>query len=306
MDTQYHVPVLQDEALGFLISDTRKTYVDATVGGGGHAERICELLQGQGSLICFDADTDAIAFARERLGKFRDRVTFVHSNFRNLRAELQALQVVEISGLLLDLGVSSFQLDEATKGFSYRSDAPIDMRMDRRQNLTGWDVVNTYSEQTLADVLYRFGEERQSRRIARVIVGSRTIQTTRELSVAIESAVGKRHLPETLSRVFQAVRIEVNGELKNLEAVLEDSLDVLSPGGRVVVISYHSLEDRIVKDFFRRESRGTIPSGSKYLPDRVAVPKMKILTKKPVRAKADEIERNPRARSAKMRVAERL
>ena len=306
MDAQYHVPVLRDETLELLVMGQEKTYVDATVGGGGHAEGICERLHGRGRLICFDADSDAVAYARERLERFADRVTVVHSNFRNLKAELQSLQVTEISGLLLDLGVSSFQLDEATKGFSHRFDAPIDMRIDRRQMLTGLDVVNTYSEQDLADVLYKFGEERRSRRIAKIIVGARPAQTTGDLRDAIESAVGKRHLSETLARVFQAIRIEVNGELKNLERVLHDALDVLSPGGRVVVISYHSLEDRIVKDFFRRESQEKIPSGSEYVPDRPAFPRMKVLTKKPIKAKVEEVERNPRARSAKMRAAERL
>ncbi len=306
MDVQYHVPVLRDEAIGFLITDPSRTYVDATVGGGGHAEGICKLLQRTGRLICFDADKDAIGFSKKRLAQFGDRATFVSSNFRNLKSELKALQVNEISGLLLDLGVSSFQLDEPTKGFSYRSDARIDMRMDRGQHLTGWDVVNTYTEQALADVIYRFGEERKSRRIARKIVGARPIDTARELSAVIESAAKGRYVTETLARVFQAIRIEINGELKNLERVLRDSLDILSPGGRIVVMSYHSLEDRIVKEFFREGSRDRIPSGNKYTPDRAAVPRLRILTKKPIRARADEVARNPRSRSAKMRVAERV
>lgn len=306
MDVQYHVPVLRDEAIGFLITDPSRTYVDATVGGGGHAEGICKLLQRTGRLICFDADKDAIEFSRKRLAQFGDRATLVSSNFRNLKSELKALQVNEISGLLLDLGVSSFQLDEPTRGFSYRSDARIDMRMDRGQHLTGWDVVNTYTEQALADVIYRFGEERKSRRIARKIVGARPIDTARELSAVIESAAKGRYVTETLARVFQAIRIEINGELKNLERVLRDSLDILSPGGRIVVMSYHSLEDRIVKEFFREGSRDRIPSGNKYTPDRAAVPRLRILTKKPIRARADEVARNPRSRSAKMRVAERV
>ena len=304
MDVQYHVPVLRDEAIEFLIADPSGTYVDATVGGGGHAEGICKLLEGTGRLICSDADKDAIEFSRKRLAQFGERITFVSSNFRNLKAELQTLQVNEISGLLLDLGVSSFQLDEPTKGFSYRSDGRIDMRMDRSQLHTGWDVVNTYSEQELADVIYKFGEERNSRRIARKIGASRPIDTTRQLSAVIESATRGKFVTETLVRVFQAIRIDVNGELKNLERVLHDSLDVLSPGGRIVVLSYHSLEDRIVKEFFKEESRDRIPSGNKYTPDRVAVPRLRILTKKPIRAGADEVARNPRSRSAKMRVAE--
>ncbi len=306
MDVQYHVPVLRDEAIEFLITDPSRTYVDATVGGGGHAEGICKLLQTTGRLICSDADKDAIEFSRKRLAQFEERITFVSSNFRNLKSELQAIHVNEISGLLLDLGVSSFQLDEPTKGFSYRSDARIDMRMDRSQIHTGWDVVNTYSEQALADVIYTFGEERNSRRIARKIVRARPIDTTRELSAVIESAARGRFVTETLARVFQAIRIEVNGELKNLERALRDLLGVLSPGGRIVVLSYHSLEDRIVKEFFREESRDRIPSGNKYTPDKAAVPRLRILTKKPIRAGADEVAHNPRSRSAKMRVAERV
>ena len=306
MDVQYHVPVLRDEAIEFLVTDPSKAYVDATVGGGGHAEGICKLLHRTGRLICFDADKDAIGFSRNRLAQFGEHITFVGSNFRNLKSELQAIQVDKISGLLLDLGVSSFQLDEPTRGFSYRSDAKLDMRMDHSQQLTGWDVVNTYTERALADVIYGLGEERKSRRIARWIVGARPVDTTRELSAAIESAAKGRYVTETLARVFQAIRIEVNNELKNLECVLRDSLDVLAPGGRIVVISYHSLEDRIVKEFFKEESRDRIPSGNKYTPDRAAIPRLRILTKKPIRTGEGEIARNPRSRSAKMRVAERV
>ncbi len=296
--------MLREEAVRYLITDATKTYVDATLGGGGHTEEICNRLQGDGRVVCFDADEAAIRFARQRLARFQQRLVFVHSNFRNLKEELQTLKIKQFQGILLDLGVSSFQLDEASRGFTFRSSERIDMRMDARQTLDGWHVVNTYDEQRLADVFWRYGEERNSRRIAKRIVASRPLDTTGALKESIELAVGKQFLTKTLARIFQAIRIEVNGELKSLETVLEDSLELLSPGGRAVVISYHSLEDGIVKKFFRDKALTSIPSKNKYVPDTVVVPRLKVLTKKPVVPTDTEIERNPRARSAKMRVVE--
>ena len=306
MESSYHDPVLCDEALGYLITDETTVYVDGTVGGGGHAERICTQLRGQGRLICFDADEDAIRYSRKRLERFRDRVSFVHSNFRTIKTELGQLGIDSIAGLLLDLGVSSFQLDEGTKGFSFRSDERLDMRLDRRQHMSAWHVVNTYDERALADVIWRFGEERYSRRIAKRIVAARSIDTTGALSAVVESTVGRKFLTKTLARVFQALRIEVNAELNNLEQVLADTLDLLVSGGRCVVISYHSLEDRIVKEFFRKESTNIIRSGEKYIADTMKPQRLKTLTKRPVKATSVEVSRNPRARSAKLRAAERL
>jgi 16S rRNA (cytosine1402-N4)-methyltransferase len=288
------------------MTEINGVYVDGTLGGGGHAEAICKQLGERGRLICFDADNDAIRFASERLKEFVGRVTFVHSNFRNIKSELRALGVNAINGLLLDLGVSSFQIDEEAKGFSFRGDERIDMRMDRRQALSGWDVVNTYDEAKLADVLWKYGEERNSRRIARRIVEARTIESTGNLASVIESAVGKQFLTKTLARVFQAIRIEVNDELRRLEQTLDDTIELMAPGGRMVVISYHSLEDRIVKTFFKSASADKTPSGHKYIPDTVLVPTLRILTKSPVHASDEETARNPRARSAKMRAAERI
>jgi 16S rRNA (cytosine1402-N4)-methyltransferase len=211
-----------------------------------------------------------------------------------------------IDGLLLDLGVSSFQLDDASKGFSFRLDETIDMRMDRRLSVSGRDVVGTFSETDLAEIIWKYGEERNSRRIARAIVNRRPIATTRALRDAVLSVVGERFLTKTLARVFQAIRIHVNNELENLEKALRAALQVLSPGGRLAVISYHSLEDRIVKDFFRQHAAAIIPSGNKYVADMIVVPRLKLLTKKPVAPSPAEAERNPRARSAKLRVAERV
>ena len=305
MSHKYHTPVLLHEVLRFLITDVNGVYVDGTLGGGGHAEAICRQLGAGGRLICFDADADAILFASNRLATFTQRATFVHSNFRNTGAELDALGIEQIDGLLLDLGVSSFQIDEEAKGFSFRGDEKIDMRMDQRQLLSGWNVVNEYTEEKLAEVIWKFGEERNSRRIARRIVEARDIDSTGKLAAIIESAVGKKFLVKTLARVFQAIRIEVNDELRALEQTLELGVKRMTSGGRIVVISYHSLEDRIVKNFFRQASAEKIPSGHKYVPDTVLVPKLQTLTKSPVEPSEQETERNPRARSAKMRVAEK-
>jgi 16S rRNA (cytosine1402-N4)-methyltransferase len=301
----FHEPVLREEVLHYLITKRTSVYVDCTTGGGGHAEAICGQLSGDGQLICFDADEDAIARARGRLGHFGSRVAFVHSNFKNLMPELRRLHINHVQGLLLDLGVSSFQLDNEERGFSFRADERIDMRMDRRQPLAGWDIVNRYEEKRLADVLWKYGEERNARRIARRIVQERDIDTTGALSRVVERVVGKQYLTKSLARIFQAIRIEVNDELGSLKGVLNDVPDVLTVGGRIVALSYHSLEDRIVKEFFKKESARTIPSGNKLVADVVRVPRLRILTKKPVKATAAELDRNPRARSAKMRVAEK-
>jgi 16S rRNA (cytosine1402-N4)-methyltransferase len=306
LNNEYHTPVLLTEALRFLLTDANGIYVDGTLGGGGHAEGICERLGENGRLICFDADEDAVRFASERLKEHKERVTLVHTNFRNLKSELHALGVRSINGVLLDLGVSSFQLDVEAKGFSFHGDDRIDMRMDRRQAFSGWNVVNDYDEVRLADIIWKYGEERNSRRIARRIVEARPIEATGELASTIESAVGKKFLVKTLARVFQAIRIEVNDELKNLEQALADAIELMAHGGRIVVISYHSLEDRIVKKTFKTESLDRIPSGSKLVPDTRIVPMLRVLTKSPIEASEEEIARNPRARSAKMRVAQRM
>ncbi len=302
----YHDPVLREEAVQLLLTPSGRMFVDGTVGGGGHAEEICRRMDLSAKLVCFDADEDAIRFAQKRLSVFADRVVFVHSNISSIEPELLSRSIHAIDGLLLDLGVSSFQLDDAAKGFSFRADERIDMRMDRRQKLSGWDVVNQYAEEELAELLWEYGEERNSERIANRIVARRPIETTVALRDAVRLAAGERFLMKTLARVFQAIRIEVNDELRNLERVLRSTVEILSPGGRMVVISYHSLEDRIVKDFLRRNAATSVASGNKYVPDTVVTPTLKMLTKKPVVASPSEVERNPRARSAKLRAAERI
>ena len=298
--------MLRDAALDILLTPTGRVYVDGTLGGGGHAEEICRRMDPAAILICMDADEDAIRFAKERLIALNRPVVFVHSNFKFLGLELRSRNIHFVDGLLLDLGVSSFQLDSPSKGFSFRSDGGIDMRLDRRQERSGRNVVNEYSEQQLANVLWNYGEERNSRRIAKAIVRHRPIDSTGALRDAVRAATGERFLVKTLARVFQAIRIEVNDELGSLDRVLNDALPMLSSGGRMVVISYHSLEDRIVKDFFKVNSASVVRSGHKFVPDKVTTPILKTITRKPIVPDDEEVERNPRARSARLRAAERL
>jgi 16S rRNA (cytosine1402-N4)-methyltransferase len=304
MDTSYHVPVLLTQALDVLVTDERGIYVDGTVGGGGHAEQICLRLTGNGTLYCFDRDEEALRHAGARLARFGTRVRFVHADYASLVTELSGRGVDRIQGLLLDLGVSSHQLDDESRGFSFRGDETLDMRMDSSGTRTAKDIVNSYSDERLAEVLWKFGEERNSRRIARQIVKARPIETTGELRRVVEKAGGQP--VKTLARVFQAIRIEVNNELGSLRRGLEDATSMLASGGRMVVIAYHSLEDRIVKEFFKSASATVQPSGHKLVPDKTLSPALRMVTRKPVTPAPDEIARNPRARSAKMRVAERL
>jgi 16S rRNA (cytosine1402-N4)-methyltransferase len=287
------------------VRDPEGTYVDGTTGGGGHAGKICDVLRGQGRLICIDADADALAFAGERLRGNRERISFVQANFGTLRDTVASLGVTRMHGLLLDLGVSSYQLDEVSRGFSFRGDAPLDMRFDTRGGQNALGVLNGLDEAGLERILREYGEEFAARRIARAVIARRPVTTTRELADAVESAVGGRFLTKSLARVFQAVRIAVNHELENLHRALEQGRDLLVPGGRLVVIAYHSLEDRIVKEFFKAEAARVIPSGHPLIPDTERTPSLTIITRKPVVPSDDEQRNNPRARSARMRVAER-
>lgn len=305
----YHVPVMLKEALEYLITTPNGIYVDGTLGGGGHAEKICEKLNETGKLIGIDADVDAIQAATERLKRFNQKALLVHNNTARLADILREHGIPTINGLLLDLGVSSYQLDEATKGFSFRGNEYLDMRMDRRQALDAASVVNSYDQEALANIFFHYGEEKFSRKIARMIVRQReekNIETTGELAALVEKCVGGKFAVKTLARVFQAIRIEVNNELDHLKSVLHDAIEYLKTGGRIVVISYHSLEDRIVKQFFQEMSAERIPSGDKLIPDTVLQPKLKIVTRKPLIAGEEEREINPRSRSAKLRVAEKL
>ena len=307
-----HVSVLPRECMEGLRIRPDGIYVDATTGGGGHSLRIAEQLSEQGRLICFDRDREALAAAAVRLEAHLHKVTFVQSNFEYLKEKLAELDIAGVDGVLFDLGVSSYQLDNPERGFSYMHDAPLDMRMDQTQPYSAWDVVNGESFEELRRILSLYGEERFAGRIASAIVKRREqtpIGTTLELVDVIKSAMpaaAKKEKQHPAKRSFQAIRIQVNGELRAVETAVADALDCLNPGGRCAVISFHSLEDRIVKHIFMDAAKGcTCP---KSFPVCVCgkQPKVKILTKNALVAGEAEQAENPRARSAKLRVAEKL
>ena len=305
----YHTPVLLQDVLLTLVTKPDGVYVDATLGGGGHAEALLGRLGTSARLVGIDADAEALAFARRRLSGFGEKVAFVHDNFGNLASILDRNGIRAIAGILFDLGVSSHQLDEAPRGFSFRADEPLDMRMDQRQERDAAIVVNTLGQQELKRLLSEYGEERQAGRIAGALVRAREtsrIRTTGEVAAIVRRAVGEHHVIKSLARVFQALRIEVNRELEALPVALASAIDQLEPGGRLVVISYHSLEDRIVKQTLRSASAASRPGGSRLLPPESLSPRLRILTPSPVTASDEEIVSNPRARSAKLRAAERL
>ena len=307
-----HVPVLLDECLEGLSIKPDGIYVDGTLGGGGHASAVCERLSGSGTLIGIDRDRDAIDAAGKRLENYPCRKIFVNRNYSDIKEILKDNGIDSIDGALLDLGVSSFQLDNAERGFSYMNDAPLDMRMNRDDSLTAKDVVNGYSRADLTRIISAYGEERWASRIASFIEEARKekpIETTGELTEIIKAAIpasARRTGPHPAKRTFQAIRIEVNEELTRLEKALEDFCDVLSPGGRLCVISFHSLEDRIVKDVMaRRADPCTCPPD---IPVCVCgkVADIKKITRKPVVPSVEEQEDNPRARSAKLRICEKI
>lgn len=304
----YHTPVLLNESLSLLLTAPQGIYVDATLGGGGHGRAILHRLAPRGRLIGFDLDADALKTASELLSEYRSQIVLIRENFAHLRQSLGEQGIREINGILFDLGVSSYQLDEPAKGFSFQSGARLDMRMDQQQRLDAFHVVNHYGERELADILWKYGEERHSRRIARAIIrhrSERPIMAAADLAQILRQLIGEKFLTKSLARVFQAIRIEVNHELENLKQGLTDAINLLTAGGRVVVISYHSLEDRIVKDVLKGAARTSIPSGNKILPDVPVQPSLKILTKKPIEAGKEEVRANPRSRSAKLRAAEK-
>ncbi|MBM4169768.1 MAG: 16S rRNA (cytosine(1402)-N(4))-methyltransferase RsmH [Ignavibacteria bacterium] len=309
MAGSYHTPVLLPEVLNFLLTNLNGIYVDATLGGGGHAEAVLERLAPEGRLLGIDADPDALAAAAERLRRFKTQTTLVRGNFGRLSRILPESDTERIAGVLFDFGVSSRQLDDAVKGFSYRTDSRLDMRMDPDAPHDAYFLVNTYPVDQLSEILWTYGEERESRRIAKAIESARQrspIETTGDLSRIVESVIGRGNVTKSLARVFQALRIEVNNELDQIKRALQDVMDFLEPGGRIVAISYHSLEDKIVKDFFAQEAARIIPGRHKLEADVPRQPRLSVLTKSPVQADRDEITANPRARSAKLRAAERV
>lgn len=307
-----HVSVLLDESVELLEVKSNGVYVDGTLGGGGHSSRICAKLDENGRLIGIDRDKTAIAAASKRLEEFGDKVKIVHSNFSDVKNVLEGLDIKEIDGAILDLGVSSPQLDTAERGFSYNMDARLDMRMNREDKLSAYEVVNGYSEEALARIIFDYGEERYARQIAREIVKERekkAVETTFELSEIIKKSIpAKARFQDKhpAKRTFQAIRIEVNNELGILEKAIEDFVDVLKPGGVLSIITFHSLEDRIVKQTFQRLAEGcTCP---KNFPVCVCnnVPKVKMINKKPIVSKKEELEHNMRAHSAKLRAVKKI
>ncbi|MGQ9779757.1 MAG: 16S rRNA (cytosine(1402)-N(4))-methyltransferase RsmH [Bacillota bacterium] len=306
-----HLPVLAQEVSTFLAPRPGGVYVDATVGGAGHAEMIARAIAPDGVLVGIDRDRSALAAAEERLRETGIRFFLVHENFAHLAAILRRLGMGPVQGILFDLGVSSPQLDDPARGFSYQKDAPLDMRMDRDQALTARWLVNEAAEEELARIIREYGEERWAARIARFIVRhrqKRPIETTGELAEIVKAAIparARRSGPHPARRTFQALRIAVNDELGSLAQGLVAAVDSLAPGGRIVVISFHSLEDRLVKEeFARRARRCRCPEGAPVC--RCGGPELQILTKKPVTPTQEELAANPRARSAKLRAAEKL
>ena len=279
-------------------------YVDATLGGGGHAYEVCSRLGSQGRLIGIDQDADAIRAAGKRLECFGEKVTIVRSNYCDMKQQLQKLGIDKVDGITVDLGVSSYQLDTAERGFSYRVDAPLDMRMDQRQKMTARDIINDYSESELYRVIRDYGEDRFAKNIAKHIVAERKKAPNEIISHAIPMKVRKTS-GHPSKRTFQAIRIELNHELDVLRDTLDDMIELLNPGGRLCIITFHSLEDRIVKSSFRKnENPCTCPS---HFPVCVCgnVSKGKVITRKPILPSEEELEVNSRSKSAKLRIFER-
>ncbi|AUI35921.1 16S rRNA (cytosine(1402)-N(4))-methyltransferase [[Bacillus] caldolyticus] len=307
-----HTTVLLKEAVDGLNIRPDGIYVDCTLGSGGHSEYLLSRLSEHGKLFAFDQDEAAIMHARERLARYGRQVQFVHRNFRFLQEELSVLGVKSVDGVLFDLGVSSPQLDEPERGFSYQHDAPLDMRMNRKQRLTAAEIVNCWPYEELVRIFFRYGEERFSKQVARKIEEvrrTRPIKTTGELVDVIKAAIpapARRSGGHPAKRIFQALRIAVNDELEAFREALEQAIELLAPGGRVSVITFHSLEDRICKETFKKASESPpLPPGLPVLPDDYR-PVLKIITKKPIVPSEEELERNHRARSAKLRIAEKL
>lgn len=306
--SEYHKPVLLETAIDFLITNVDGIYFDGTLGGGGYAQLILNKLSLNGKLIATDLDENSINFCKE---KFKDekRIIILKDNYKNIKNILNELAINKIDGAVLDLGISSYQIDEASEGFSYRFDTEFDLRFDKSSGVPAYELINQMEADEIAEILREYGEERFSYKIARAIedqIKKKQIRTTQELVQIISKVTPRHKLNDTLSRVFQAFRIYVNDELENLKNFLSDAVEVIKSGGRLVVVSYHSLEDRIVKEFFNLNSRecncppelGRCVCGYKL--------RLKKLTKKIVTPSEEEIKQNPRSRSAKLRVAEIL
>lgn len=308
----FHKPVMLREVIDSLRCRSGYAYVDGTLGGGGHACGILKETDPDGVLVGIDVDEDALIESRKRLAVFGDRAVLVRDNFANIKRILTELHIEKVAGIILDLGVSSHQLEVASRGFSFTADAPLDMRMDQSSRISAYDLVNTLSEEELTKIIREYGEERRARRVARAIIARRKIspvETTGDLAALIANVLPqkqKRVRIHPATKIFQAFRIAVNNELASLHKALADGIDLLDTGGRFSVISFHSLEDRIVKNAFRSWEKGCIcPSDFPVcVCNRKA--KLRVLTRKPMTPDENEIDSNPRARSARLRTAERI
>lgn len=307
-----HVPVLGQEVLAYLVPRPGGRYIDGTAGGGGHSWALLDASTDHdtpangGRLLSLDADPNAVTRVRQRLQSFGARSVVVHSNFRHLATVSRQAGFDPADGIVLDLGLSSDQLELEQRGFAFMAGGPLDMRFDPTRGATAADLVNSLPENELADLIYGYGEERLSRRIARAIVQARPVDSAGQLAQVIERAVGRRGKLHPATRTFQALRIAVNDELAALADVLPQAVELLRPGGRLAVISFHSLEDRIVKQFMQREARDCLCPPEILICQCGHRASLRLVTRKPVEPAADEIARNPRSRSAKLRVAERL
>ena len=307
MSLPTHIPVLVKEALEGLQAKPGGYFVDCTIGMGGHATAILERISPQGKLLGIDSDPEAIRIARTKLSDYQEAVVLTNDSFANLNAICKKYDFYPVDGILFDLGISSMQLDTAQRGFSFQRDAPLDMRFDPQQELTAHDIINSFSEPELARILKEYGEEHHSRLIARNIVQGRPITSTLQLAHLVEQVLGRhRTRIHPATRAFMAVRIAVNRELENLRVALEQTINLLHYQGRLVVISYHSLEDRIVKKFMRREASSCVCPPGTIVCRCGHVPTLKLISRKVIKPTPLEIKSNPRSRSAKLRIAERL
>jgi len=301
-----HTPVLLSEALRSLAVQPGGRYIDCTLGGAGHAAAILDHGSPGGQLLGIDADPNAIEIAKKRLQYYKDSILLVNDNFVNLQSICIKYDFFPVHGILFDLGLSSLQLNGNGRGFSFQHEAPLDMRLNPNQKITAADIINTTSEARLAHLIKTYGEEGHSRRIAQHIIKERPIETTRQLALLIEKAIGRRGKIHPATKTFQALRIAVNHELEHLEAALRQAVDLLGYDGRLVVISYHSLEDRIVKQFMQREARSCICPPGTPICTCGHTPRLKLINKKVITPTTTEVRINPRSRSAKLRAAERI
>jgi len=311
MDTeenyQFHEPVLKDEVINNIVTDKTGIYLDGTLGGGGLSFAILDNLEKDGFLVCIDIDDEAIKFSKKKLERFSNKV-ILKENYANLESVCRKTGISRFSGMIIDLGLSFFQISQKNRGFAYMENVPLDMRMNQSDSVTAEAILNNYSKQRLADIFFHLGEERRSRKIAELIVNMRKkerITNSRQLVDIIKKVTPEQKWIKTAARIFQALRIEVNQEMQNLKKFLSSFTDYLSEGGRIGIISYHSIEDRIVKNSFKKYSGVCICPKESPVCRCKKVKKLEIITKKPVTPNTKEIQRNPKSRSAKFRIAER-